>query len=196
MTILLKCFPKHIKVICSFQQRYAHNPLSLYQTVQQCLSSEMHLVQRSEGVRNSAQQLGNLSTLLCCRLEWMPPMRWPMIPFIRSSSSSMFWKSQPRNVALRLRRPDKCKNTIPSTFTNIIRYQVHPLIQIISIHENYHRLPFICNVMAAKLGNFGNFQNYNFKESLMFNYGWFCIFPETILTAISSHFNRNTTMEL
>ena len=33
-----------------FQQRYAHNPLSLYQTVQQCLSSEMHLVQRSEGV--------------------------------------------------------------------------------------------------------------------------------------------------
>ena len=29
----------------SLQQRYAHNPLSLYQTVQQCLSSEMHLVQ-------------------------------------------------------------------------------------------------------------------------------------------------------
>ena len=36
--------------ILVFQQRYAHNPLSLYQTVQQCLSSEMHLVQRSEGV--------------------------------------------------------------------------------------------------------------------------------------------------
>ena len=28
-----------------FQLRYAHNPLSLYQTVQQCLNSEMHLVQ-------------------------------------------------------------------------------------------------------------------------------------------------------
>lgn len=36
-----------------FQQRYAHNPLSLYQTVQQCLSSEMHLVQRAEGVGDS-----------------------------------------------------------------------------------------------------------------------------------------------
>ena len=32
------------------QLRYAHNPLSLYQTVQQCLNSEMHLVQRSEGI--------------------------------------------------------------------------------------------------------------------------------------------------
>ena len=42
-----------ILTVVTFQQRYAHNPLSLYQTVQQCLSSEMHLVQRSEGVRNS-----------------------------------------------------------------------------------------------------------------------------------------------
>ena len=39
-----------LPILLPFQQRYAHNPLSLYQTVQQCLSSEMHLVQRAEGV--------------------------------------------------------------------------------------------------------------------------------------------------
>ncbi|XP_023331191.1 signal transducer and activator of transcription 5B [Eurytemora carolleeae] len=33
-----------------FNARYAHNPLSLYQIVQQCLTSEMHLVQRAEGI--------------------------------------------------------------------------------------------------------------------------------------------------
>ena len=33
-----------------FQQRYAHNPLTLYQIVQQCLASEMNLVQRAEGL--------------------------------------------------------------------------------------------------------------------------------------------------
>jgi len=38
------------QIVENFKQRYAHNPLSLYQTVQQCLNSEMHLVQRSEGV--------------------------------------------------------------------------------------------------------------------------------------------------
>jgi len=38
------------QIVENFKQRYAHNPLSLYQTVQQCLSSEMHLVQRAEGL--------------------------------------------------------------------------------------------------------------------------------------------------
>jgi len=38
------------QIVENFKLRYAHNPLSLYQTVQQCLNSEMHLVQRSEGL--------------------------------------------------------------------------------------------------------------------------------------------------
>jgi len=38
------------QIVENFKQRYAHNPLSLYQIVQQCLTSEMHLVQRAEGI--------------------------------------------------------------------------------------------------------------------------------------------------
>ena len=49
---MLSCQGILVKLYTSFlfQLRYAHNPLSLYQTVQQCLNSEMHLVQRSEGI--------------------------------------------------------------------------------------------------------------------------------------------------
>ena len=58
MIIFFKCY-------FLFQQRYAHNPLSLYQIVQQCLTSEMHLVQRAEGVSISSK-VDNMPALSAC----------------------------------------------------------------------------------------------------------------------------------
>ena len=72
-----------------FQQRYAHNPLSLYQTVQQCLNSEMHLVQRAEGVSDIVSVRVSQLTVQHSTFssEWMPPVRWQTILFIRSSNN-------------------------------------------------------------------------------------------------------------